>query len=187
MADGLLRHDRGTARQFYEIYAPKVEKTLRRLLGSRDDLEDLVQEVFATALDAIETLQKREALGRWVAGIALIAAKRIHQDRHRRRRVILAVARERQEPATADHDVETRAAYHALHEVLHALRPEDRMAVVLHRLEGLTLEAASEAMGVSVSTFKRRLARGVRHLHKLAQRSAVLRVWLTLAGLDGSQ
>jgi hypothetical protein len=33
-------------------------------------------------------------------------------------------------------------------------------------------------MGISSSTFKRRLRRGERHLLKLAKRSTTLRIWL---------
>jgi DNA-directed RNA polymerase specialized sigma24 family protein len=75
-------------------------------------------------------------------------------------------------------DVEARAAFSSIHEILNLMRPEDKIAVLLYRVDGLTVDDAAAAMGISSSTFKRRLRRGERHLLKLAKRSTTLRIWL---------
>jgi RNA polymerase sigma-70 factor (ECF subfamily) len=178
MVEGLRRSDPATTRRFFETYSGRVERTLRRLLGSTDDMEDLVHDVFVDALEAIDKLREPAALPGWVTGIAVITAKRKLQKQYRRRWLSLTPTGALPEPPTTPGDVEARAAFQSIHQILGLMRPEDKIAVLLYRVDGLTVEDAAQVMGISSSTFKRRLRRGERHLLKLAKRSTTLRIWL---------
>lgn len=178
MVEGLRRGDPAVTRRFFEMYAARVERTLRRLLGPSDDMEDLVHDVFVDALEAIDKLREPAALPGWVTGIAVITAKRRLQKQYRRRWLSLSPTGVLPELPSSPSDVEARAAFSSIHEILNLLRPEDKIAVLLYRVDGLTVDDASLAMGISSSTFKRRLRRGERHLLKLAKRSTTLRIWL---------
>jgi RNA polymerase sigma-70 factor (ECF subfamily) len=160
------------------MYSGRVERTLRRLLGPTSDMEDLVHDVFVDALEAIDKLREPAALPGWVTGIAVITAKRRVQKQYRRRWLSLSPTGVLPEPPTTPGDVEARAAFSSVHQILDLLRPEDKIAVLLYRVDGLTVDDASQVMGISSSTFKRRLRRGERHLLKLAKRSTTLRIWL---------
>lgn len=141
-------------------------------------MEDLVHDVFVDALEAIDKLREPAALPGWVTGIAVITAKRRLQKQYRRRWLSLSPTGVLPEPPSSPADVEARAAFSSIHEILNLLRPDDKIAVLLYRVDGLTVDDASQAMGISSSTFKRRLRRGERHLLKLAKRSTTLRIWL---------
>jgi RNA polymerase sigma-70 factor (ECF subfamily) len=182
MVEGLRRSDPAVTRRFFEMYSGRVERTLRRLLGPSDDMEDLVHDVFVDALEAIDKLREPAALPGWVTGIAVITAKRRLQKQYRRRWLSLSPTGVLPELPSSPVDVESRAAFSSVHEILNLLRPEDKIAVLLYRVDGLTVDDASQVMGISSSTFKRRLRRGERHLLKLAKRSTTLRIWL---GEDG--
>jgi RNA polymerase sigma-70 factor (ECF subfamily) len=178
MVEGLRRSDPAVTRRFFETYSGRVERTLRRLLGPTSDMEDLVHDVFVDALEAIDKLREPAALPGWVTGIAVITAKRRLQKQYRRRWLSLSPTGVLPEPPSSPGDVEARAAFQSVHEILNLLRPEDKIAVLLYRVDGLTVDDASQVMGISSSTFKRRLRRGERHLLKLAKRSTTLRIWL---------
>jgi RNA polymerase sigma-70 factor (ECF subfamily) len=178
MVEGLRRSDPAVTRRFFEMYSGRVERTLRRLLGPTSDMEDLVHDVFVDALEAIDKLREPAALPGWVTGIAVITAKRRLQKQYRRRWLSLSPTGVLPEPPTSPGDVEARAAFSSVHQILDLLRPEDKIAVLLYRVDGLTVDDASQVMGISSSTFKRRLRRGERHLLKLAKRSTTLRIWL---------
>lgn len=178
MVEGLRRSDPAVTRRFFEMYSGRVERTLRRLLGPSDDMEDLVHDVFVDALEAIDKLREPAALPGWVTGIAVITAKRRLQKSYRRRWLSLSPSGVLPDVPSTPGDVEARAAFSSIHEILNLLRPEDKIAVLLYRVDGLTVDDASEVMGISSSTFKRRLRRGERHLLKLAKRSTTLRIWL---------
>jgi len=182
MVEGLRRGDPAVTRRFFEIYAARVERTLRRLLGPSDDMEDLVHDVFVDALEAIDKLREPAALPGWVTGIAVITAKRRLQKHYRRRWLSLSPTGVLPELPSSPGDVEARAAFSSVHEILNLMRPEDKVAVLLYRVDGMTVDDAAQAMSISSSTFKRRLRRGERHLLKLAQRSTTLRIWLADAG-----
>jgi len=182
MVEGLRRSDPAVTRRFFETYASRVERTLRRLLGPTDDMEDLVHDVFVDALEAIDKLREPAALPGWVTGIAVITAKRKLQKQYRRRWLSLTPTGVLPELPSTPGDVEARAAFRSIHQILGLMRPDDRIAVLLYRVDGLTVEDASQVMGISSSTFKRRLRRGERHLLKLAKRSTTLRIWLADEG-----
>jgi RNA polymerase sigma-70 factor, ECF subfamily len=178
MVEGLRRSDPAVTRRFFETYSGRVERTLRRLLGPTSDMEDLVHDVFVDALEAIDKLREPAALPGWVTGIAVITAKRRLQKQYRRRWLSLSPTGVLPEAPSSPGDVEARAAFQSVHQILDMLRPEDKIAVLLYRVDGLTVDDASQVMGISSSTFKRRLRRGERHLLKLAKRSTTLRIWL---------
>lgn len=179
MVAGLRRGDAVATRQLFESYARWVAHLLRRLLGSTDELDDLVHDVFVDALEGIDNLREPAALPAWLRGIAVITAKRHLQRRYRRRWLRLTNTGELPDVSSPPGDLDARVALGAIWRILDSLRPQDRIAVLLSRLEGMTIEAGAKAMNVSVSTFKRRLSRGERHFLKLAQRSPLVRLWLS--------
>ena len=178
MVEGLRRGDPAVTRRFFELYSGRVESTLRRLLGPSDETEDLVHDVFVDALEAIDKLRDPAALTAWVRGIAVITAKRRLLKKYRRRWLSLTPTGTLPEVPVHTNEVDAREAFRSCHDVLNQLHPEDRIAVLLYRLEELTVEEAAKAMDLSPSTFKRRLRRGEQRLLKLARKSAPLLFWL---------
>jgi RNA polymerase sigma-70 factor, ECF subfamily len=183
MVEGLRRGDPAVTRRFFELYHGRVERILRRLLGPIDELEDLVHDVFVDALEAIDKLREPAALSAWMRGITVITAKRRLLKAYRRRWLGLTASGTLPDLPVTSNEVESREAFRSVHTILNQLHPEDRIALLLYRLDELTADEAAKAMGLSPSTFKRRLRRGEDRLLKLARKSAALEVWL---GEEGS-
>jgi DNA-directed RNA polymerase specialized sigma24 family protein len=59
---------------------------------------------------------------------------------------------------------EVRGELAAIYGILDRMKPEVRLALVLHRVEGLSVPEVAERMELSVSTVKRRLAVAERRL-----------------------
>ena len=178
MVEGLRRGDPAVTRRFFELYHTRIERILRRLLGPIDELEDLVHDVFVDALEAIDKLREPAALSGWMRGIAVITAKRRLLKAYRRRWLGLTATGALPDLPVISNEVESREAFRSVHHILNQLHPEDRIALLLYRLDELTADEAAKAMGLSASTFKRRLRRGEDRLLKLARKSAPLEVWL---------
>jgi RNA polymerase sigma-70 factor, ECF subfamily len=179
LVEGLRRSDPASTRSFFEAYSRRVERTLRHLLGATPDLEDVVHDVFVHALEGIDKLRDPAALGSWVTGITVLTAKqRLRKEQRFRRWLCFSPSGQLPDRAGPATEIEARAAFGSVHELLGALRHEDKIALVLHRVEGLTIPVAAQVMNISTGTFKRRLRRAERHLLKLAQRSSLLRIWL---------
>lgn len=182
MVEGLRRGDPAVTRRFFELYHQRIERILRRLLGPIDELEDLVHDVFVDALEAIDKLREPAALSGWMRGIAVITAKRRLLKSYRRRWLGLTATGTLPDLPFSPNEVESREAFRSVHHILNQLHPEDRIALLLYRLDELTADEAAKAMGLSPSTFKRRLRRGEERLLKLARKSAPLEIWLAEEG-----
>jgi RNA polymerase sigma-70 factor (ECF subfamily) len=62
--------------------------------------------------------------------------------------------------------------------ILDKLPVDERIALVVHRVEGLSLSESAAACETSVSTFKRRLARGETKFFARAEKRPALATWL---------
>jgi RNA polymerase sigma-70 factor (ECF subfamily) len=69
--------------------------------------------------------------------------------------------------APADHAVELRRVY----AVLESLPAEVRVALVLHRVDGMSLEDVAKAMNLSLATVKRRIAAARSALSEVVEES----------------
>jgi RNA polymerase sigma-70 factor (ECF subfamily) len=144
----------------FRRYAPMVNGLAYRTMGRDEDVDDLVQDVFVQALNGLKRLRDPQAFASWLSSIVVrTAAKTL-----RRRKLARRLGLRRDEPppdadtlvgATAPPDVATELR--AIYSLVDALPVEQRMALVLRRVEEFELEEIAAAMGLSLATVKRRL------------------------------
>lgn len=156
----------------YQRYARMVLGLSQRILAGRDDADDLAQDVFVFAFTRLDTLQNPQAFQAWLRSIvARTASKRL-----RRQRLLVRLGIRRNEPIEPDTLVSPEAPADVASEVkrvyalLDRLPAEERVALVLRRVEGLDLGEIAEQMKLSLATVKRRIAAAEARLERARQR-----------------
>jgi RNA polymerase sigma-70 factor (ECF subfamily) len=167
----LMREDpaRG-APLFYDRFQGEVNRLVWRLLGADPDHDDVVQQVFVTALRRVAMVRDPEKLLPWVRTVAVNAVYDEVRKRRVRRIFLRDAAREEVHPSLV-HDVEVRDFLLKAKRVLDMMPAAERMVFLLHILEGRGLHEIAELCSCSVATAKRRLARAHRRFDKLAARN----------------
>ncbi len=173
-----LRAERpGAAAALYDRHVDAIHGMVHRVLGPDRDHDDIVQDVFVRALESLPKLRDASALRSWLLGIAVMTV-RIHLQRRRRQKWLRFLPTyELPEPATAA-DTSASEALREVWALLDQLGPDERIALVLCRVEGLRLEEAAAASRLSLATLRRRLARGEAKFLARAARRPALREWL---------
>lgn len=169
------RLDAGAA--FYDRYARAVHALVFRLMGPDHELDDVVHDVFVRALESLPRLRDPSALRSWLFGVAVRTVGIRFQKRTRQRWLRFMAPEEVPETATLP-ETELGEALRDVYEILTGMRAEERIALVLHRVEGMPLERAAAACGTSLATFRRRLARGEDKFFTRAQGRPALAAWL---------
>lgn len=177
LALAIAEADLAAAGRLYDRYASNVRGMVHRLLGPDAELDDVVQDVFLTAIASIDKLRDPSALKSWLLGIAVGKARGNLRARWRRRWLSFLPNEDLPERPAASVDVSSELT-HEVSTILDALRPEERIALVLCRLEGMSLDQAARACDMTVSTFKRRLARGQARFIASAKSRPALAQWL---------
>jgi RNA polymerase sigma-70 factor (ECF subfamily) len=136
---------------------PRLRRFARTLARDVHDADDLVQLAIERALARAAQLQPDAPLAGWMYGIVRNAWIDELRARSRRTRLFApAEAAEQLRDASASMPAETLAVQQALAR----LPEEQRSAVALVLIEGLSYKEAAHALGVPVGTLTSRLARG---------------------------
>lgn len=155
---------RGDERAFDVLYARHADPVcafLRRMVGQRELAEDLLQTTFLSMVRSRGRYQPGTSVRSWLFTIAANGAR----DALRRSRVRAAVARqEGAGDAHADPVLPDPAAARALQEALDELPPDQREAVLLHKMHDLSFPEIAEILGISTSAAKVRAHRGYERL-----------------------
>jgi RNA polymerase sigma-70 factor (ECF subfamily) len=152
----------------FKRHARTVNGLAYRLLGRDDEVDDLVQEAFLAALRSLHRLENPQAFAAWLCSILVRTAHKTL----RRRAMLTRLGLRRSAPIDPDAVVarntppDVRAELEVIYGVLDRMRPEVRVALVLHRVEGMSVPQIAERMSLSVSTVKRRLAVAERRLEQ---------------------
>lgn len=130
-----------------------------RILPFDQDSDDLVQDSFLYAFERLAHLSNPQAFQAWLSSIVVrTAGKRL-----RRRRLQFRLGLRSATPIDADEVVsrtappDIAAELRAVYGLLETLPAEERVALVLRRVERLEIPEIAQHMGLSVSTVKRRL------------------------------
>ena len=140
-----------------ELYQRQVYNLCLRMLGSAPAAEDTAQDTFITAYRRIGSFRG----GNFRAWLLRIAANASY-DELRRRRNRPTTSLEDSIAADAGPEDEALRRELGLHlqQGLAALPPEQRLAVILRDVQGLSYEELTAALGCSLGTVKSRIARG---------------------------
>lgn len=132
-----------------------------RLLASRGEGEEVVQDTFVVAFEKLETLRDPAALRPWLARITVTLVQR----RMRKDRLLRFLGLDRGlDDATLDSLAastlrpDDRAELALADRVLRRLPTKKRIAWMLRRVEGLPLGEVASACDCSLATVKRQIA-----------------------------
>jgi RNA polymerase sigma-70 factor (ECF subfamily) len=166
----LMRDDpsRG-APLFYDRYQREVNRLVWRLLGADPEHDDVVQQVFLTALRRVSAVRDPDRLLSWVRTVTVNAVYDEVRKRRIRRLFLRDAAQDDVHPSLV-RDVEVRDFVLHAKRVLDMMPAAERMVFLLHIVEGRGLVEIAELCRCSHATAKRRLARAHRRLDKLATR-----------------
>ena len=154
----------------FRRHARMVNGLAYRLLGSDHELDDLVQESFLAALRSLDRLAQPQAFAAWLGSITVRHAHKLL----RKRKLLSRLGLRRSSPVELDGltasvtEPSVRAELRAVYGCLDRLDAESRVALVLHRVDGLSIPQVAEQMELSVSTVKRRLRVAERVLDALS-------------------
>lgn len=161
----MLRFCDGDTKAFDALFArhaSNVRSYLHRLTGNGASADDLTQATFLSVVKARGRFMKDAAFKPWLYAIATNAAR----DLHRRRRG------EELKPEPAEHEsvdpqVKDAGLERLVREALVQLPEAQRVAITMHRFEGLSFAEIALAQGVSEGAVKVRAHRGYQRLRQL--------------------
>jgi len=152
--------DTSAREALFRRYMPVAIGLSQRILGRQGEAEDVVQDAFVEAFERLDRLDNPQAFAAWLRSIV------VHRvSKHlRRQQLLVRLGMRTRAPidpdtliargAPADVVQELRAVYG----LLERLPAEQRVALVLRRVEGLELTEIATQMDLSLATVKRRLA-----------------------------
>lgn len=179
LARALIAGQPQAARIAWQRFSPLVRRILRRALGPGGEVEDLVQDVFLRLFTKVSALREPKVLPAFVISIATFTLRQ-----ELRRRKLKSWLGLRPDPAISDlrvvhPDPLAREALERFYALLGQFSVRDRTAFVLRFLEGMELSEVAAALGVSLATAKRSIARGQRRMQAAVERDPLLRDYLT--------
>lgn len=178
LARSLVEGDAGAPAAVWDRYAVVVRGLLRRSLGPGGDIEDLVQETFLLFFRQIRTLRDPSALRPFLIGIATRVARYDLRRRRLRRWLFLTDDGAVPEASWEGAEPEVREALSHFYQLLDRLDDKARLLFVLRNIQGLELTDAAEAVGISLATAKRHLAKVTARVHAMAEGDPVLAAYL---------
>ncbi|HMJ54853.1 MAG TPA: sigma-70 family RNA polymerase sigma factor [Polyangiaceae bacterium] len=142
----------------FKQYAPHVAAIGFRILGSRDQMQDLVQDVFLKAHDWIARIDDPRALKSWLTTVTVREARA--RLRLRRMRAFLHLSDHNNYASVASPTASPaeRALATEIYRILDGVPVNARVAWTLRQVEGLTLPEIAQHCGCSLATVKRRVA-----------------------------
>jgi RNA polymerase sigma-70 factor (ECF subfamily) len=155
--------DESAFTRLYDRYGRIVHGVLLARVD-RQDVEDLVQDVFLTAWKRLDDLRDPAAFGGWIAMIARNRAT----DSHRRAADFVELPADLPSPAAAPAALEANAALAAIR----ALPEAYRDTLMLRLVEGLTGPEIAERTGLTPASVRVNLHRGMKMLREKLSRGA---------------
>ena len=159
--------------QLFAQHGPSIRRFLRGRSVRSEEIEDVVQELFARLMSAQGLEEKMTDATGSNRSYLISMASGLISDRRRKQRVRTAYARaqaeteaERVDERTPERIVAAQLELEAIRAVILSLPLNWRVALLLQRLRNLSYEQIALRMGVSVRQVERYLYRATRRLHK---------------------
>ncbi|MGH2545608.1 MAG: RNA polymerase sigma factor [Actinomycetota bacterium] len=151
-----------------------VYNLARRIARGEDDVEDLVQETYLRAFEAWVSRRRPRKVEPWMATICLNAG-RSRLRRAWNREIPTDLEPLQPDPASVEDEVMREIRRSVVHDALSRLPPEQRVAIALMDLTGLTAAEVARITGSPRGTVLARVHRGRKRLAAMLEGSVLFR------------
>ena len=169
--------DREAYRELVERHSRKLYRLAYRMMGNREDAEDVVQESLLRAFRHIDRFNDEASFRTWLNRIAanycldLIRSRKRHAplgapdgDPERPHEFEIAESRPHPEQLAG-----ARQAYERIESALEQLTMQERTAFLLRHCEGESIPSIAEALGVNSGAAKHSVFRAVQKLRRVLE------------------
>ncbi|MFZ5626554.1 MAG: RNA polymerase sigma factor [Bacillota bacterium] len=163
LAELLARSQKGDKEAFARLaehYQPYVWRVAWRLMGNREDAEDLAQEIWMKVFLQLPGFKGEAAFTTWLYRVAANTCK----DALRRRSRQQETAWEEEIAVTVREDIEGELE---IQQLLNQLPPEQRLILIYRDVQGFSYEEITAILRINPGTVKSRLARARQNLRQL--------------------
>lgn len=166
--------ERAAHDELYHRFRRQVAANLYRVLGDRNEIEDLVQEVFVIAFRGLATFRHEARLATWLYRICVNVALGRIRARTRRPPPIGGLDLDHATHAAALTDrsesperaLERRDDIARVYRALDRLAPKKRMVLYLHEIEGRDLKEIAYLVDANAVTVRTRLFYAKREFYR---------------------
>jgi RNA polymerase sigma-70 factor (ECF subfamily) len=152
---------------FYDRTRAVVEKTVQRLLGSRDvDLDDMVQVAMIELLRSLDRFRGECSLDTWSATISANVVYKQIRRRSLERTIFSKELAPESVPRSTRQQPILRGMVERVMRHLDQMVHERAWTFLLHDVHGYSLDEVASITGTSVAAAQSRLVRGRRELHE---------------------
>jgi len=161
------RGDVAAFRALVDRYQNRLVNVLYQVVGDQSEAEDLAQDVFLKVYKAAGRYRAEARFSTWFYRIATNTALNALKAKRRRPTVSLDEMEEQGRSVNAlsatpdppDRVLQRAEVVRAVQRALHQIPERQRMAVILHRFEGLSYQEIAEALRVSIDAVDAMLRR----------------------------
>ena len=155
--------DHAAFEALFTRHAASVQGFLARMVRDAPLAEDLLQATFLSVVRSRDRFEPGMRFGPWLMTIAANAAR----DSLRRRQHRDAFQQSASPPESVAPEVGDPGLRKHLQDALHRLPPDQREAILLHKLEGWSFEEIANMRGITPSAARVRAHRGYEKLRRL--------------------
>lgn len=168
LVKGVIQREESCFEELLERYGTKVLNLAMRITRNQEDAEEILQDVFITVFTKMGSFEHKAQFSSWLYRVTMNSSFMKIRARNRRR----TVSMEDVEPSIRHNwvgnraelfDVDSMSSQHELREAIQAavenLPDEYRAIFVLRDIDGLSNEAVSHVLQLSVPAVKSRLHR----------------------------
>jgi RNA polymerase sigma-70 factor, ECF subfamily len=163
----ILGGDRAAGERLIAEHYARIHRLLRHLTDSSESVDDLTQQTFLKAWQALAAFRGESSLATWLHGIAY--HEYTHWLRARRDHASLEDAADVPDSHAAD---ALEAVF--LRRALAQLSPEHRATFILYHVQGLSVPEVAAVLEVPQGTVKSRLSIARQRLRELLRDSVVI-------------
>ncbi len=164
LVEACRAHDQTAQRKLYDLYVEAMYNTSLRILKSREEAEDIVQEAFIEAFTKIHSFKGKSTFGAWLKRIVI--NKSINQTK--KRKIEYDDVDERKVDVE-DEQVEEMIPYtiENVKQALNGLSEGYRVVFTLFAFEGYSHQQIADELGITESTSKSQYNRAKKRIKEL--------------------
>jgi RNA polymerase sigma-70 factor (ECF subfamily) len=148
------RQDESSFRELYHRHTPALYQLALRLAGwNIHEAEEIVQDTWMRAIEALDGFRWESSLRTWLSGIAINRCRELYRLRARQSQEVMV-----EQLAQETSSMENFERFD-LEQAIAALPNGYRQVLVLHDIEGYTHEEISRMLEIEVGTSKSQLSR----------------------------